>query len=236
MSSPSRREDLVRFYSILGSLEDEIGGRRRLGDCSGRMPWPNRGVYFFYDQGENQSDTGDGPRVVRVGTHALISASRTTLWKRLSQHRGQHRTGSGNHRGSIFRLIVGAALINRDKLDFPTWGRGNLAKGDIKSGEVALEHQVSQVIGNMSFLWVPVDDEPGPESARGYVERNSIALLSNYNKPALDPPSAGWLGHHSDRDRVRKSGLWNQNHVEETYDPSFLDTLERLVSDVRWVA
>ena len=88
----------------------------------------------------------------------------------------------------------------------------------------------------MSFLWVPVDDEPGPESARGYVERNSIALLSNYNKPALDPPSAGWLGHHSDRDRVRKSGLWNQNHVEETYDPSFLDTLERLVSDVRWVA
>jgi hypothetical protein len=144
--------------------------------------------------------------------------------------------GSGNHRGSIFRLIVGAALINRDKLDFPTWGKGNSAKRDVRSGEVALEHQVSQVVGNMSFLWLPIDDEAGPKSLRGYVERNSIALLSNYNKLALDPPSASWLGHQSDRERVRNSGLWNQNHVEEAYDPAFLDAIDRLVSEVRLAA
>ena len=29
---------------------------------------------------------------------------------------------------------------------------------------------------------------------RGYIERNAIALLSNYGKPAIDPPSPGWLG------------------------------------------
>jgi hypothetical protein len=66
-----RREHLVRFYSILGNLERKIGGARKLADCSGQMLWPRRGVYFFREQGEDRSDTGDGPRVVRVGTHAL---------------------------------------------------------------------------------------------------------------------------------------------------------------------
>jgi hypothetical protein len=200
------------------------------------MDWPKRGVYFFHEQGEYRSDTGDGPRVVRVGTHALKAGSRTKLWTRLSQHKGQLKTGGGNHRGSIFRLIVGAALINRERLDFPTWGVGNTAHREVRSGELALGRQVSQVIGNMRFLWLAIEDEAGPDSRRGYIERNSIALLSNYKKPALDPPSQGWLGHHSDRERVRKSGLWNQNHVEEAYDPAFLDALDRLVSDVRRAA
>jgi hypothetical protein len=53
--------------------------------------------------------------------------------------------------------------------------------------------------------------------------------LSNFNKLSLDPPSRSWLGHHSDRQRVRISGLWNQNHVDETYDPAFLDKLDQLV-------
>jgi hypothetical protein len=228
-----RREHLVRFYSILGNLERKIGGGRKLADCSGRMAWPNRGVYFFREQSENRSDTGDGPRVVRVGTHALKAGSSSKLWGRLSQHRGLLETGGGNHRGSIFRLIVGAALIKREGFDFPTWGAGSTAKKDVTSRELALERQVSRVIGSMWVLWLAIEDATGPESRRGYVERNSIALLSNYNKPPLDPPSQGWLGHHSDRERVRKSGLWNQNHVEETCDPAFLETLDKLVSDVR---
>ena len=29
---------------------------------------------------------------------------------------------------------------------------------------------------------------------------------------------------------VRDSGLWNQNHVDETYEPYFLDVLERLAT------
>jgi len=29
--------------------------------------------------------------------------------------------------------------------------------------------------------------------------------------------------------RVHKSRLWNQNRVEETYDPAFLKTLERII-------
>jgi hypothetical protein len=40
----------------------------------------------------------------RMGTHALRAGGSTTLWGRLSAHRGQLRTGCGNHRSSIFRL------------------------------------------------------------------------------------------------------------------------------------
>jgi hypothetical protein len=95
---------------------------------------------------------------------------------------------------------------------------------------------VSEIIGNMRFLWLAIEDEPGPNSQRGYVERNSIALLSNYNKRALDPPSDTWLGHYSDRERVRTSGLWNQDHVEKTYEAEFLNTIERFVSDAKTAA
>lgn len=225
-----RREHLVRFYSILDKIERRVGGERMLADCSGRMKWPHRGLYFFREPGESRTDTGNGPRIVRVGTHALKTGSGTKLWTRLSQHKGVQTTGAGNHRGSIFRLIVGAALVRQHGYDFPTWGHGNTASADVITGERILECEVSQTIGKMPFLWIAIEDEAGPQSLRGTIERNSIALLSNYDKPPLDPPSQKWLGHHCDRERVRNSGLWNSMHVSESYDPAFLDELDRLVS------
>jgi hypothetical protein len=101
----------------------------------------------------------------------------------------------------------------------------------VRAGEVALEGAVSLFIREMPFLWLSIGDEAGPQSVRGYIERNSIAVLSNYGKPPLDPPSPCWLGHHSDRERVRRSGLWNQNHVDESYEARFLDRFDELVSD-----
>lgn len=193
------------------------------------MSWPRRGVYFFKEAGEARRESGTGPRIVRVGTHALKQNGRTKLWTRLSQHRGRLASGSGNHRGSIFRLIVGSALITQRGWGYPRWGNGNNAARDIREGERALECEVSAVIGAMPFLWLAIDDEAGPASLRGLIERNSIALLSNYRKEALDAPSPCWLGRHSDRERVRSAGLWNSNHVDETYDPAFLTTLEGLV-------
>ena len=88
------------------------------------------------------------------------------------------------------------------------------------------------MIGVMPFLWLAIDDDAGPESLRGFIERNSIALLSNMGKEPLDAPSPNWLGHRCDRVRVRGSGLWNNNHVEEAYDSRFLDTFEKLVDEM----
>lgn len=118
-----READLVAFYSILDILEMRLGGKRLLRQCERRQRWPRRGVYFFFEPGEERSDTGHGSRVVRVGTHALKNGSKTTLWNRLSQHREATGSRGGNHRGSIFRLLVGAALKNRDRLQSASlWG------------------------------------------------------------------------------------------------------------------
>ena len=95
-----------------------------------------------------------------------------------------------------------------------------------------MERDVCAVIGDMPFLWLPVDDEPGSDSLRGYIERNAIALLSNQGREPIDPPSRQWLGHYSDRERVRLSGLWNNNHVEDDYASEFLDTMERLIEQM----
>jgi hypothetical protein len=93
-----------------------------------------------------------------------------------------------------------------------------------------MEQAVSQRIGAMSLLWLAVDDPPSRASDRGIIERGSIALLSNSGKDLIDPPSVDWLGHSCSSLLIRSSGLWNQNHVEERYDPAFLDKLDALVS------
>jgi len=217
---------LQRFYAILDNLRDNANGARLLSECTGHMDWPVRGVYFFHESGESRSDTGSGLRVVRVGTHALIDGSKSTLWRRLCAHRGPAKTGGGNHRGSIFRLLVGTAVMDVNNIVCSTWGKGSSAPADIREKEHSMEEQVSQTIGQMPFLYVTVTDQPGPESRRAYIERNTIALLSNYKKRSLDAPSTNWLGHYCNREKVRLSGLWNQNHVDEDYEPGFLDELE----------
>jgi hypothetical protein len=231
-----RHKDVKVFYELIAELECLAGPRRLLAECSGRMPWPKRGVYFFFENGEVRTDSGAGPRVVRVGTHALAPGSSTLLWNRLSQHRGSAASGGGNHRGSVFRLIVGAALAARDSHELDTWGKGDSAPAPVRLAEEDHERRVSAYIGAMPFLWLGIDDAPGRESLRGVVERNAIALLSNYRSPPVDPPSPGWLGHFADRPKVRLSGMWNQNHVDEAYDPSFLAVLERLVTAMHEVS
>ena len=231
MANDDRIRHLIRFYSILDVLEKNIGGARKLAECSGRIMWPRRGVYFFRETGEHRSDSGAGPRIVRVGTHALREGGSTRLWTRLSQHKGQKSTGGGNHRGSIFRLIVGTSLIGLRGYDYPTWADKNTAATEIRADEQALEREVSNIIGSMPFLWIAIDDDAGPASLRGYVEKNAIALVSNYKKPPLDPPSKRWLGHHCDRERVKGAGLWNSDYVDKPYDPAFLDQLDALVSE-----
>ena len=233
-------QDTVRliqqFYETLNELENHIGGKRTLANCNGYMSWPERGVYFFFEPGEERTTTGSGLRCVRVGTHALKSGGKATLWNRLRQHRGKvsgRNPGSGNHRGSVFREHIGTALIDRDNWSDEVagyWGGSN-APRSIKEAEMPLEQAISKYIGSMPFLWLEIDDEPGPESLRGYIERNSIALLSNFHNGSnpIDPPSNTWLGKWAKNEKVRSSGLWNSNHVDESFDIRFLNTLESLI-------
>lgn len=226
---------LDRFYSLLSRLERLNGQGLPLSSYSGKSPLPERGVYFFLEPGEFRSSAPHMQRVVRVGTHALTAGSKSTLWKRLKAHFGT-RSGIGNHRGSIFRLHVGAALLAREGKYISSWGLGSSAplavrqSEALKAAEDALEQEVSRHIGAMSVLWVDVPDTPGPKSNRGLIERNAIGLLSNHLCP-IDKASEGWLGRYSHREDIQSSHLWNLNHVREPYSPLFLDTLEDAVRE-----
>jgi hypothetical protein len=224
-----RKSVTDEFYRLLEQLSSRLGGTRRLSDCTG-AGWPSHGVYFFFEEGETRAD--GSPRVVRIGTHALTVTSQTRLWARLAHHRGHvggARPGGGNHRGSIFRHHVGTALLARD--DWPasvrnTW-RDREADREAKHDEYLLERAVSDHIRAMPLLWLDVSDR----GLRGVLERNSIGLLS-HRQGGLDEPSAEWLGRYADSEKVRSSGLWNVNHVDDQYDVAFVEILDQLVQDV----
>jgi hypothetical protein len=231
----SRVADLDRFYDLLDRLEARVGGKRRLADCTGHMDWPERGVYFFFANEESR-DATDQRRVTCVGTHAVSAGSGTSLWNRLRTHRGANRgsyEGGGNHRGSVFRKHVGRAMIERDGLgdEYPHWGEGSTADRERRLAELDHERRVSEYIRDLPFLWVDVDDEPGPESDRAYIERNAIALVSNYEKAAIDARSDEWLGRESPSDKIAASGLWNIDHVEKAHETAFLDRLADAVNE-----
>jgi hypothetical protein len=237
----ARRDDLDRFYGLLDDLARQVGGARKLKNCTGYMDWPDRGVYFFLEPGETRTST-DQLRVTRVGTHAVSEGSSTSLWDRLKQHYG---TGSGSsdhphggaHRGSVYRKRVGEAIIEKHDLhdDYPDWDERwssiDRERSEVRDEEYILERRVSTYIREQPFLPVALDDEPSADSDRASLERNAIALLSNVEERPIDPRGDGWLGRYSRSREIRDSGLWNVNHVGERYDEGSLDLLERAVDE-----
>lgn len=225
----SLKTEVKRFYEIMERLWVAQQSGRRIADLTGKQAWPERGVYFV--TGAVSADhTRSIPRIIRVGTHAVSIGSRTTLWNRISTHRGTV-DGGGSHRSSIFRSHVGRALMNSEPhQDWPeNWAQGQSAPKSVLETEVDLEQKVSRTIGEMRLLWLQVSDIAGPSSDRAYLERNAIGLLS---RSVLLSPSLGgdWLGNFSDDWRIAASGLWNLNHLFIRPDPSFLDVLERYVN------
>lgn len=181
---------------------------------------PRAGLYFFFENGELRPN--GQPRVARIGTHALTATNNTTLWGRLRQHRGsagRSNPGGGNHRGSIFRRHVGSALLAKrgnTKL-LASWMARQPLTG-YKDAERTVEVEVSLVIRAMPFLWLNVPTQTDGTSARGFLERNLIALLSTMAGCA-EGPNPGWLGSHAVASKVRDSSLWNVNHVDEQFHP-----------------
>lgn len=224
-----RNRHLQEFFRLLNDLEKSLGGKRLLKNCNGKLNWPERGVYFFFEPEEFRTNNPSEPRVVRVGTHMVSKGSRATLWNRLLTHRG-NGDGGGNHRASVFRLHVGNAIIQRSagEISLPSWSRGQSVSPETRSAELELEQKVSEHIGNMSILWINVPDAAGPASDRAFIEKNSIALLSGPEGP-IDIPSDDWLGNFSTNEAIRKSGLWNVNYVDHRYDDRFLTVFEKYI-------
>ncbi|MDY6818207.1 MAG: hypothetical protein SVG88_06050 [Halobacteriales archaeon] len=235
----TRHDDLDRFYALLDELAERVGGPRKLKHCTGFMNWPDRGVYFFLEPGETRTSS-EQRRVTRVGTHAVSTGSNTSLWDRLKQHYGtgpnsQDHPHGGNHRGSVYRKRVGEAIIENHCLnaDYPDWHTRwsgiDRSRSAVRDEEYILERRVSAYLRDQPFLWIAVDDAPGPDSDRAMLERNTIALLSNVDKTAIDPRPDDWLGRHSRSVAIRSGGLWNVDHTEAAYDRVVLDRLREAI-------
>ena len=233
-----RATHIDRFYDQIAAVEAKQGGKTKLANLNNRSQLPHRGVYFFFEPGEHRAEQPASQRVTRIGTHGLVAGSKSTLTGRLKTHRGS-LSGGGSHRSSIFRLLVGQAILAKAKQESHSWGvKGSVGQAathldmtveQIKTNEAPIELQATDYLGQTTFVVLEINDLPGRDSLRGHVEKNSIALLSNWEKAAIDPASEGWMGRNSNRDRVIKSGLWNQNHVDESYDPNFLYTMQCLI-------
>jgi len=229
-SEATRLGHIDRFYALLARVTaSSTGASRKLSQQTTTSVRHERGIYFFFEKGEMRMTSPFQERVVRIGTHAVSEGSKATLWNRLRTHRGG-ADGLGNHRGSIFRLHIGESLIRKGELEpvFATWGQGQSASAEVRASEQEIELAVSGHIGEMSVSWLEVPDEASADSDRGYLERNLIALLAGRTGP-LDLPSAKWLGRWSSREAVSYSGLWNVNHVYESFDPEALDVFEQYV-------
>jgi hypothetical protein len=122
-----------------------------------------------------------------------------------------------------------ALAASAPALAVSTWGLGSAAPADVRARENDLERRVTEVLATMSVVCLTIDDPPGPESERGYVERNAVGLLSNLERPVVDPPSPGWLGLNSPSAQIRGSGLWNVDHVRGANDDGFIERFEILV-------
>jgi len=234
----TRLADITRLYSLLSDLEQKTRWRF-LSDPNLSKTLPSRGVYFFFDATGVRSDSGHGKRLVRIGTHALISgAKERKIWDRLRNHRGTEN-GNGTHRGSVFRMLVGDAIIRRDNLnvDPDQWNSKGLSPTDLtedqNNAEEHVERLVSNYICSLPFLCLDIDDEPGPASSRAIIETNSIALASNWrlDNNNIDALPLDWLGNHS-VEKVQNSSLWNRDFVDEDYDPTFLSELAKWVKKI----
>lgn len=213
-----RKKDIDEFYILIDRLT-EIFPQRKLSDCNGKMIWPEQGVYFFFEKGQFR-ENGE-PRIVRVGTHAVTENSKAILWKRLRCHKGT-KNGYGHHRTSVFRDLVGRAIINKERIQINTWKLDRLDKTQ-KLDEKEVESKVSNVIGDMPFIVLNVPGESGKNNMRAFIETNSIALLSNRDKKQkIDLPTDDWLGYITGHSAVTESGLWNSDDTEKNYNSKII--------------
>lgn len=227
VTDPDKSQQLLdSVYDIVWHLAHKTG-LRRLRDVMD-SDVPDSGIYLFFDERERRLKDIDQFRIVRIGTHGVSAGSKASLRNRMRTHFGTS-TGEGNHRSSIFRLHTGRSLINAKLApDVASWG-APVADRSALLAERELEQAVSKYLADLYAVLIAVPGEPDKNNDRAYLEQNLIALLSNACKP-LDPPTCEWLGLKSDKKEIRKSGLWNVNHVDQRFDPSHLDVLEYYAS------
>jgi hypothetical protein len=165
---------------------------------------PKNGIYILFEKGEKYRDYD---RVVRIGSHT----GENQLIPRLRQHFLLE-----NKNRSIFRKNIGRCILKKnnnsylDNWELDTTSRidkeNNLWKLDINF-EKKTENQISEIIQkNFTFCVIEINDK----KRRLDFEKKLISTFGSSNELI---PSEDWLGYHSPKEKILKSGLWQVNNL-----------------------
>lgn len=182
---------------------------------------PLNGIYILFEKGEKGHG---GERIVRIGTHT----GGDQLRSRLKQH-----FLNENKDRSIFRKNIGRSLLKQSDDPFLEFWELDLTTRKAKEQyshlidfeyQEAIESRVSQYIQNyFSFCVFEVHNKQ---------ERLEIEskIISTVSWCASCGSSNSWLGNHSPKDKIVKSGLWLVNELYKTpFDASGIEDLSMLL-------
>jgi hypothetical protein len=183
---------------------------------------PENGIYLIFEKGE-LFDNFD--RIVRVGTH--------TGEKQLRSRLNQHFVNENKNR-SIFRKNIGRCFLNKDQSTYlPLWELDITSKAEKEKNlklldldfEKKIEQRISNYIqNNLSFCVFQVDTK----EKRLFWESKIVSTLAKSNELK---PSKIWLGNYSTKDKIKATGLWQVNELNnEALTATELETLLQMVS------
>ncbi|MBU1853959.1 MAG: hypothetical protein KJ957_07945 [Candidatus Omnitrophica bacterium] len=161
------------------------------------VPFRN-GLYFFYEEGESSKHSPQG-RVVRIGNHPR---SQNRLIGRLQDHY------YGGKNGSVFRRLLGGALIRKDNPKDACLKHWEEQNSPICRKCKPIEAEVNRILENkFRFKCINIENK----EFRNLMEKNIIATISLCS--LCNKPTKKWLGNYACSENVRASGLWNSDYV-----------------------
>ena len=183
---------------------------------------PLNGIYVLFEKGEfAHSDD----RIVRIGTHT----GKNQLRSRLNQHFVNEKKDR-----SIFRKNIGRAILYRNNDPFiHQWEIDLTPKSARQKYEASIdfhrqkevEKEVTNYIQNkFSFIVFSIEDRKN----RLELESKIISTISWCDECQH---SNHWLGIHSPKLKIRKSGLWQVNGLYK--EPLSEEDLNYLISVIQ---
>jgi hypothetical protein len=167
---------------------------------------PFNGIYFLFEKGESAHN---GDRITRIGSHTGANQLRSRLY--------QHFLKENKDR-SIFRKNIGRTLLNKNRDPFLEKWELDLTSAQAKhiwssridfNKQQIIEKLVSGLIErDFSFAVIQVDDD----NRRLYLEKRLIATVSLCKECF---PSENWFGKYSTKEKIRLSGLWQEQHLSK---------------------
>jgi len=184
---------------------------------------PRSGIYFFYEDGELEGHGGNGPRIVRVGTH-----KKRNLRSRIGEHfvLNDRKMDFGRSKPkpsdrSIFRKNIGRVLLNRDRdLYLSTWeidftkrvNRDQLGHLRNIEKEREIESNVTRILRErFRFRFIIIESETDRIGAKGLESR----LIGTLAKCKVCRPSRHWLGRASPESKIMTYGLCRLSRYSE---------------------